>query len=71
MALNKKGNEYNLQAGRDLYEAIPKAVWAAIAISALTQGDLEDARRLVVAEWLLLHQNGIVPQAPPAWAVGR
>lgn len=69
-ALNKKGNEYMLLAGRDLYERIPKAVWAAIAISALTCGGdaWEEARERVLAEWQALAANGIVPQQPPCAA---
>lgn len=59
-------NEYALAVGRDLYADIPKAVWAAIAVSALTSGGdwIEDAAQLVVAEWQALHIAGIVPQAP-------
>lgn len=64
---NKRGNDYYLQAGRDLYEDCPKAVWAAIAISLLSFGgdELPRARERILHEWMLLHQNGIVPQPPP------
>ena len=50
-----------------LYDSIPKAVFAAIAVSALTIGGdyLEDAKELILNEWNVLHQNGIVPQEPP------
>lgn len=65
--VNKLGNEYFDAAGRDVFSKCPKAVWAAIAISALTCGGdhLDEARELVLKEWAILHQNGIVPQAPP------
>lgn len=61
----KLTNEYSNLLG-PLYATIPKAVLAAIAISALTSGDhLDEAPARVLAEWRVLHQNGIVPQAPP------
>ena len=52
----------------DVYADIPKAVWAAIAISLATCGGdtLDDAARAVVHEWAILHTNGIVPQRVPA-----
>lgn len=48
------------------YATTPKAVLAAIAISALTNGGayLDDAALLVAREWGLLHDNGIVRQRP-------
>ncbi len=51
---------------RDLYNAIPKAVWAAIAVSFGTRGGdlLDEAREIVLREWWVLYQNGIVPQKP-------
>lgn len=66
MAINKTTNEYADLLG-PLYAAIPKAVFAAIAISALTTGGnyLENASEEIVREWLTLHRAGIVPQAPP------
>lgn len=65
---NKQGNNYYLQAGRDVFEACPKAVWAAIAISSLTCGgdELEQARERILSEWQALYDNGIVPQKLPA-----
>ena len=49
------------------YNHIPKAVWAAIAVSALTCGgdQLAEARKRVLNEWAVLHANKIVPQKPP------
>ena len=68
--VNKLGNEYALAVGGELYEQIPKAVWAAIAVSALTCGgdQLEDAAPRVAREWDALHAAGIVPQRPSTLA---
>lgn len=62
----KTYNEYAQSISLSLYERCPKAVFAAIAISSLTQGGgyIEEAERLVVAEWWALYHNGIVPQKP-------
>lgn len=67
---NKVQNEYALAVGGALFEEIPKAVWAAIAVSALTCGgdQLDEAARLVAAEWQALHHAGIVPQTPGRFA---
>lgn len=66
MGVTKITNDYAMAAGRDIYESIPKAVWAAIAVSALTCGGdhLDEAADRVLAEWTILHSNGIVPQPP-------
>jgi hypothetical protein len=66
--VTKLGNDYAYAVGYDLYHNIPKAVWAAIAVSALTQGGdhLAEAAERVMAEWGILHSNGIVPQKPRA-----
>jgi hypothetical protein len=52
---------------RGFYEACPKAVFAAIAVSGMTNGGdrLDEAATLVLREWWILHDNGIVPQRPP------
>jgi hypothetical protein len=49
------------------YDRIPKAVLAAIAVSYGSAGgdNLQDAEARVLEEWRILHENGIVPQAPP------
>jgi hypothetical protein len=67
---HKKGNNYAAGISQWLYDATPKAVFAAIAVSPAINGgvtvevnDTEDA--YVLREWALLHQQGIVPQAPP------
>jgi len=64
----KLDNEYVKAIPADVYADIPKAVWAAIAISLATCGGdtLDDATRAVVYEWAILHTNGIVPQRVPA-----
>jgi hypothetical protein len=51
------------------YQATPKAVWAEIAYSlaARLHGEAptpEDVVAILEAEWIALHQNGIVPQKP-------
>lgn len=64
----KLTNEYSAVLG-GLYASTPKAVFAALVVSLLihheTSGDFEHVPAAMVGEWLILHQNGIVPQAPP------
>src|SRR5258708_7158591 len=62
--------DYASQLSRALYEAAPKAVFAAIAVSPAMNGgtqveDDETADRYVLREWSLLHRQGLVAQAPP------
>ena len=64
-------NAYAGAFDQDLYDRIPKAVWAAIAISRITcGGDLLDrdtlggAEKYIIDEWDILHAAGIVPQGP-------
>lgn len=63
--MTKTTNEYS-QALGTLFDETPKAVLAAIAVSALTCGGdrLEEAKARVAHEWRILHANGIVPQKP-------
>jgi hypothetical protein len=63
MALNKVYNAYADTLGAALYDATPKAVFAAIAVSALTFGGdyIEQAADRVLVEWLRLYEGGIVP----------
>lgn len=51
---------------KGIYDATPKAVLAAIAVSALTTGgdDLDDAKGRLLKEWQALFENGIVEQDP-------
>jgi hypothetical protein len=64
--LNSLHNGYAAELG-PWFDRIPKSVFAAIAVSALTQGGdyLEKATVRVCDEWRVLHDNGIVPQKPP------
>ncbi len=66
MHSGNKQNGYAAELG-DLFDLAPKAVIAAIAVSALTIGGdrLEIARKRFAEEWQILFDNGIVPQAPP------
>jgi len=59
-------NDYAAAVGT-LYLHTPKAVFAAIAISALTVGGdyLEEAEERLLKEWQTLYDNEIVPQIPP------
>jgi hypothetical protein len=66
--MSKKSNLYAGQIDPSVYASIPKAVFAAIAVSALTCGGdhLETAQERVLEEWRILHENGIVSQKPRA-----
>lgn len=59
-------NEYARTLG-GVYDDMPKAVLAAVAVSALTVGGdlLDEAAVRVVTEWDALHNAGIVPQPVP------
>ena len=63
----KIGNYYQQSLSEGLYQVCPKAVLAAIAVSALTVGGdyLDAGGRRVLKEWWVLYHNGIVPQRPP------
>lgn len=67
MSISKRGNEYasELRSGR-LYDKCPKAVFAAVAVSLLTQGGdyLDEANLRILREWWALYLAGIVPQKP-------
>ena len=65
MNLNNLTNDYAAELGA-LFDNCPKAVFAAIAVSALTCGgdQLGEAKARVLEEWEVLHRNGIVPQMP-------
>jgi len=65
--MTKITNEYAMAAGIDFYHSTPKAVWAALATSFATIGGdrLEEAHALLMEEWRILHQDGIVWQKPP------
>lgn len=59
-------NQYSNQL--PYFDAIPKAVLAAIAVSFASSGgdELDHAAQNVAREWVTLHENGIVRQKPPA-----
>lgn len=65
----KTVNEYALSPGRAFFDATPKAVWAALAVSFLIKDVSESKsaglRRELITEWEYLHANGIVPQKAP------
>lgn len=68
--LNKQMNEYASMFYGDVYAATPKAVLAAVVASVVVNngaqvegGDSVDT--YLLREWLTLHRNGLVPQAPP------
>jgi hypothetical protein len=67
MHLKNHSNQYVDSLPPFVFDKIPKAVWAALAISALTCGGdyLEEATKRIVEEWTILNQNGIIKQAPP------
>ena len=62
----KAMNVYADSVGPKFYAQCPKAVFAAIAVSALTAGGdkLNEAGRRVLKEWWALYHAGIVPQKP-------
>lgn len=66
MGVTKTGNEYLAAIGYGFFDDIPKAVWAAIAISFATCGGdrMDEAQAAIAKEWHTLYKNGIVPQAP-------
>ena len=67
----KKTNAYAALLDPKVYESIPKAVFAALAVSFATHGDPWNpenggtAQELILNEWQILHENDIVPQRPP------
>ncbi len=69
MHLKSLTNEYQSELGK-LFDEMPKAVLAAVAVSFATQGGdrLSEAQVLIAKEWGVLNQNGIVPQKPTGLA---
>lgn len=66
--IKNRSNEYAQALGPGVFDAIPKSVFAAIAVSFGTQGGahLNAARPAILREWQTLYDNGIVSQRPPA-----
>ena len=70
--MNKRGsisNQYT--ACVNGYDIIPKAVFAAVAVSFATCGGdhLDNATELIVKEWEKLWKIGIISQKPTHWAL--
>lgn len=67
----KKGNSYAAVMGSD-YDLIPKAVFAAIAVSRVSLGGdrLDVAKDRIMEEWRILYENRIVPQKPIRYVPG-
>jgi len=67
--VGNRTNQYQTLAGYDLFEDIPKSVWAAIACG-FYFNRMEDGspsvREEIIREWSALKEAGIVPQAVPA-----
>ncbi len=66
MHLNARTNEYQEVLGK-VFDKAPKAVIAAIAVSALTTGGdfLSEASARFIEEWWALYEAHVVPQRPP------
>ena len=73
MNMKDARNEYQLALGR-FFDATPKAVFAALAVSAALKDigaqeeepqDKHEICRWLWNEWRTLYDNGIVPQKPP------
>lgn len=63
----KTENAYQKVLSRKLYERMPKAVLAAIAVSYASRQTNEDFSLVeaeILKEWSILNANGIVPQKP-------
>lgn len=74
MNLANKPNQYQQTIATELFDACPKAVFAAIAVSflALQSGDnFERINNELLREWDVLHKQGIVPQAPPKSLINK
>lgn len=64
--LNKQSNEY-VDEMNEYYDMVPKAVFAAIALSFalnLAEDNFTAAKQLIINEWKALYDNHIVPQSP-------
>ena len=66
MNITNRSNKY--MRSLPWFDRIPKSVLAAIAVSYASSGGdyLEQASDNVAREWMVLYENGIVPQRPPA-----
>ena len=67
MHLDAKSNQYADAIGMKIFDACPKAVWAAIAYSLamrLGSDNHGQAIETIKREWFILHGGNIVPQKP-------
>lgn len=65
MGVFKKSNDYAQKFPN--FDATPKAVIAALAFSLAmrcSEDNEDEARKLLIDEWGILHNCGIVPQNP-------
>lgn len=75
MKMNNTHNGYaaalTTRRVHDIFADCPKSVCAAVAVSVLTCGGdhLDKAQQRFCLEWKRLHDAGIVPQKPPAYAL--
>jgi hypothetical protein len=72
----KRLNLYVQSLDAALYASVPKAVWAAIALSfaqrlAGDEAGFPAAVATALQEWHLLHANGLIPQGVPAALLAR
>jgi hypothetical protein len=71
MVMTKLMNDYAKEVPN--YDDIPKSVLAALAFSPamrLEEDDPERAKQLLITEWAILHQGGLVPQSVPSKLYG-
>lgn len=64
----KTENEYQKAIDVALYEKTPKAVFAAIAVSVMTNSwgvSFDNIDAALLQEWATLNSNGLVPQKAP------
>lgn len=62
----KKDNDYQKLLSYEFYEKCPKSVITALLVSfvMLQHDDKGLLEELILNEWRILHENGIVPQKP-------
>lgn len=64
MNLKNKSNAY-VEALGPVFDAMPKSVLAAVAVSLAQRIDEEEAAFYVLNEWRVLHAHGAIPQSVP------
>src|SRR4051794_38208436 len=77
MNLKNWSNPEWKQGDRDVLDAAPKAVLyeiarrMAVCVHGTSCDHFHEMAASVIAEWQILHENGIVPQKPPARLLSR